>query len=77
MSIIIVLTVKSECEIDKRNSQLEHKQPMQQTRGLFCTCDSGVAITTLVSLLANEFDVLSVLHGQVSLAAVNQNCVKS
>ena len=25
-----------------------------------------------VSLLANEFDVRSVLHGQVSLAAVNQ-----
>ena len=28
-----------------------------------------------VSLLANEFDVLSVLHGQVILAAVNQMCV--
>ena len=28
--------------------------------------------TTRVSLLANEFDVRSVLHGQVSLAAVNQ-----
>ena len=37
---------------------------------LFCTCDSGV--TTLVSLLSNEFDVRGVLHGQVSLAAVNQ-----
>ena len=29
-------------------------------------------ITTPVSLLANEFDIRSVLHGQVSLAAVNQ-----
>ena len=27
-----------------------------------------------MSLLANEFDVQSVLHGQVSLAAVNQIC---
>ena len=26
-------------------------------------------------LLVNEFDVPSVLHGQVSLAAVNQMCV--
>ena len=25
----------------KRNSQLEHGQPMEQTRGLFSTCDSG------------------------------------
>ena len=28
-----------------------------------------------MSFLANEFDVQSVLHGQVSLAAVNQICV--
>ena len=28
--------------MEKRNSQLEHGQPMEQTRGLFCTCDSGV-----------------------------------
>ena len=62
--------------MEKRNSQLEHRQPMEQTRGLFCMCDSGVAlsITTPLSLLANEFDVRSVLHGQVSLAAVNQIC---
>ena len=59
--------------MEKRNSQLEHREPMEQTRGLFCTCDSGVAlsIATPVSLLANEFDVRSVLHGQVGLAAVN------
>ena len=31
-----------------------------------------LSITTPVSLLANEFDVQSVLQGQVSLAAVNQ-----
>ena len=37
-------------------------------------CDS-LSIITPVSLLANEFDVRSVLHGQVSLAAANQVCV--
>ena len=31
-----------------------------------------LSITTPVSHLANEFDVRSILHGQVSLAAVNQ-----
>ena len=35
----------------------------------------SLSITTPVSLLANEFDVRSVLHGQVSLATVNQICV--
>ena len=29
--------------MEKQNSQLEHGQPMKQTRGLFCTSDSGVA----------------------------------
>ena len=29
--------------MEKRNSQLEHGQQMEQTIGLFCTCDSGVA----------------------------------
>ena len=29
--------------MEKRNSQLEHGQPMEQTRGLFRTYDSGVA----------------------------------
>ena len=57
--------------MEKRNSQLEHGQPMEQTRGLFCMCDSGVA-RCQSQHLANEFDVLRVLHGQVSLVAVNQ-----
>ena len=35
----------------------------------------SLSVTTPVSRLANEFGVLSVLHGQVSLAAVNQICV--
>ena len=51
--------------------QCEHRQPVEQTRGLFCTCDSGVAYCQ--SQLANEFDVRSILHGQVSLAAVTQS----
>ena len=34
-----------------------------------------MSITTPVSHLANEFDVQSVMHGQVSLAAVDQICV--
>ena len=53
--------------MEKRNSQLEHGQPMEQIRGVFCTCDSSIP----VSLLATEFDVRSVLHRQVMLAAVN------
>ena len=35
----------------------------------------SLSITTPVSILANEFDVRSKLHMQVSLAAVNQSCV--
>ena len=31
-----------------------------------------LSITITVSLLANEFDVRGLLHGQVSLAAANQ-----
>ena len=34
-----------------------------------------LSITSPVSLLANEFDVRSVLHGQESLVVVNQICV--
>ena len=37
----------------------------------------SLSITTPVSLLANEFDVRSVLHGQVSLAAVDLNLCHS
>ena len=50
-----------ECKSEKQNRQCEHGQPMEQ-----------LSITTPVSHLANEFDVRSELHGQVSLAAVNQ-----
>ena len=38
-----------------------------------CVTQVWLAVnTTSVSLLVNEFDVRSVLHGQVGLAAVNQ-----
>ena len=60
--------------MEKQNSQLEHGQPMEQTRGALhmrLRCGS-LSIKTPVSLLANEFDVRSILHGQVSLVAVNQ-----
>ena len=100
------------CKTKKRSCQCKHGPPMEQTRGLFCTCISGVALCQSqhqsllanefdvpiiypiwdtqegcfahatqmwlavnymqVSLLANEFHVRIVLHGQVSLAAVNQ-----
>ena len=32
-----------ECKMEKQNSQGEHGQPIEQTRSLFCTCNSGVA----------------------------------
>ena len=35
----------------------------------------SLSVTTPVSLLVHDFDVRSVLHGQVRLAAVNQICV--
>ena len=35
----------------------------------------SLSITAPVSLLANEFDVRSLLDGQVGFAAVNQLCV--
>ena len=72
--------------MEKQNSHLEHGQPMEHTRGLYCMCDSGVARcqtqhqyhflpyhnTSITSYLANELDVRSVLDRQVSLAAVYQ-----
>ena len=56
---------------EKWNSQHEHSQPTEQTIGLFCTWDSGVA-RCQSQHQSNEFHVRSVLHGQVSLAAVDQ-----
>ena len=58
--------------MEKGNSQLEangaNKRLVLHVR-LRC---GSLSITTLVSLLGNEFDVQNILHGQVSLADVNQ-----
>ena len=56
--------------MEKQNSLLKHGN---KRLGLHVRLGCGsLSVTTPVSLLANEFDVRSVLHGQVSLAAVNQ-----
>ena len=52
---------------------------MEQTKDLFCTCDSGVAHCQSqhqyhfwrMSLMFDAY----LLHGQVTLAAVSQMCV--
>ena len=59
--------------MEKCNSELEQGEPMGQTTGLFCTCNSGAACCQ--SQHQNVFWRMSSLHGQVSLAAVNQICV--
>ena len=60
--------------MEKQNSQFEHGQPMELVLHVPLGCDL-LSITTSVSLLANEFDVQSIKHRQVSFAAVNQICV--
>ena len=50
------------------DSQLGKKRPVLHVR-LKCR---SLSITTPVALLANGFDVRSVLHVQVGFAAVNQ-----
>ena len=59
--------------MEKRNSQCsgENKKLVLHVQ-LRC---GSLSISTPVSLLANEYYVRSELHGQVSLAAVNQICV--
>ena len=39
--------------MENPNSQHGHRQPMEQTRDLFCMC--SLSITTPVSLFSNEF----------------------
>ena len=63
--------------METRNRQLEHGQPMEQTRVLFCTCDSGV--TRCQSQHGHQYHFRrissmfeSVLHWQVRMAAVNE-----
>ena len=48
-------------------------QCSEQTRSLLCTCDSvWLAVNNKTSVTSNGFGVGSALHGQVSLASVNQ-----
>ena len=49
-----------DCKTEQGNNQRKLRQPMIQTKGLFCTCQpamGSVSITTTVSLLANEFGI--------------------
>ena len=63
--------------MEKRNGQLNtDSQWSKQELVLRVRLGCGMlSIITPVSLLANVFDARSVLHGQVSLAAVNQMCL--
>ena len=62
--------------MEKRNSQLEHGHPIEQTRGFFARVTQvWLAVnnkTGIISLLANEVDNENVLHGQASFSAVKQ-----
>ena len=59
--------------MEQRNSQLEHNSQWSKQEACFApaTRCGSLSITIPVSFLANEFDACCVLHGQVSLAAVN------
>ena len=59
--------------MEKRNS---HANGANKRFALHVRLRCGsLSITTPVSPMANEFDDRSLLHRQVSLAAVNQICV--
>ena len=58
--------------MEKRNSQLKHRQPKKKRLILHVRLGCGsLSFTTPISLLANEFGVRIASHPQVSLAAVN------
>ena len=59
---------KSETASENTDSQWSNKKLILHVRLRF----GSLSITTPVSFLTNEFDVRSILHRQVSLAAVNQ-----
>ena len=64
---MVLLECKTEKPVWTRTANVANKRLDLYMR---IRCGS-LSITTPVSLLANEFDVQSVLQGQVSLAAVN------
>ena len=45
--------------MEKQNSQLEHAQPMEQTRGLFCATQVLFCVWSLIALLY-EFNMFFV-----------------
>ena len=59
--------------MEKQNSQFEHGHLLEQTRGLLCTCDSGVA--RCQSQYRCQFWRMNSMFASYCLAAVNQNCV--
>ena len=59
--------------MEKRISQHKFWQPMGQTKGLFCTCEPGVACHQSLSLLMNEFTEWSVFHVQVNFVSCQLN----
>ena len=63
--------------MEKRNSQLEHGQPMEQTKACFARATQvRLAVEHNTSATSGKWvRCSSVLLGKVSLAAVNQICV--
>ena len=61
--------VLSKHKTEKQNSQPEPRTANGANKRL------ASPVTTPVSYLSNEFDIPSVVHGQVRFAAVNQICV--
>ena len=63
--------------MEKRNSKLEHDPQWSKPEACFAhATQMWLTINHNTSITSGEcFDVRSVLHGQVSLEAVNQICV--
>ena len=57
-----------ECKTEKRNSQCEQVQPMKR----FARATQVWFAVNHNTSVTSEFDVRSILHGQVSLADVNR-----
>ena len=66
---VLVLTVLMECKTDKRKRTANGTNSMLVLHVRFRYC--SLSIATPVSLLANGLYVLSVLHREMSLAAVS------
>ena len=58
--------------MEKLNGQLEHGHPMEQTRGLLCTCDSGVA--SCHSQHQYHFRPMSSMFKRIARASEHGSC---